>query len=379
MACLRYAIRMTRRSVVYDIHVKDYAVHRVMRQFGLYQDSPLPATASHQSGGGGGPGVLWAARMVQWVALWATALDEVIQDAGAHNADAFAAYLLWFLPRTRTRVLFILAKPPTEAAPVTQTYPRVRDINYDRAFNIIGDLDRQLMYGIEHFDVMNSLQHRSLLTRARDACRRFFSAVSCRGGHGHVFLPPRAPYPRWYVLSPARSSASSRDVLRHTTTTTTTTTILARHNKSVHRSAQRSAERLATCPADAIRMVLLSIFSCTGDTTSYAYQGWVSEDSHDEAAWSSGQAWFDDLFRVDPDLLGPSQLADAPQGPTQGSYTWATQYLTTPPAEGAGGCLTRDVHPPEPWMYDRQQTRAAQRAARHGHGAGEPHFKKGRI
>ncbi|XP_072147480.1 serine/threonine-protein phosphatase 7 long form homolog [Setaria viridis] len=35
-----------RRLVVYDIHVEDYTVDRVMRQFGLYQHSPLPATCN---------------------------------------------------------------------------------------------------------------------------------------------------------------------------------------------------------------------------------------------------------------------------------------------------------------------------------------------
>src|SRR5947207_79757 len=33
---------MTRKVLVWDISVEDYAVRRVMRQFGLYQESPLP-------------------------------------------------------------------------------------------------------------------------------------------------------------------------------------------------------------------------------------------------------------------------------------------------------------------------------------------------
>lgn len=33
---------MTRRPLVFDIFVEEYAVHRVMRQFGLFQTSPLP-------------------------------------------------------------------------------------------------------------------------------------------------------------------------------------------------------------------------------------------------------------------------------------------------------------------------------------------------
>jgi hypothetical protein len=33
---------MTRTPLVYDVQVEEYHVRRVMRQFGLYQESPLP-------------------------------------------------------------------------------------------------------------------------------------------------------------------------------------------------------------------------------------------------------------------------------------------------------------------------------------------------
>ena len=37
---------MTRKPIIYDIHVEEYHVHRVMRQFGLHQDFPVPVTHS---------------------------------------------------------------------------------------------------------------------------------------------------------------------------------------------------------------------------------------------------------------------------------------------------------------------------------------------
>lgn len=37
---------MTRKPVVYDIHVEEYHVNRVMRQFGLYQPTPVPVVHS---------------------------------------------------------------------------------------------------------------------------------------------------------------------------------------------------------------------------------------------------------------------------------------------------------------------------------------------
>jgi hypothetical protein len=34
---------MTRRRLAFGVYVEEYAVHRVMRQFGLFQESPIPA------------------------------------------------------------------------------------------------------------------------------------------------------------------------------------------------------------------------------------------------------------------------------------------------------------------------------------------------
>jgi hypothetical protein len=36
---------MTRRRLVFDIYVEEYATHWVMRQFGLYHGAPVPATS----------------------------------------------------------------------------------------------------------------------------------------------------------------------------------------------------------------------------------------------------------------------------------------------------------------------------------------------
>jgi hypothetical protein len=42
--CSRYqAYWLTQRRLVFDVYVEEYAVHRVMRQFGLFQAAPVPA------------------------------------------------------------------------------------------------------------------------------------------------------------------------------------------------------------------------------------------------------------------------------------------------------------------------------------------------
>jgi hypothetical protein len=34
---------MARQRLVFDVYVEEYTVHRVMRQFGLFQEAPVPA------------------------------------------------------------------------------------------------------------------------------------------------------------------------------------------------------------------------------------------------------------------------------------------------------------------------------------------------
>ena len=40
---------MTRKPILYDIHIEEYHVNRVMRQFGLYQQTPVPIEHSVQA------------------------------------------------------------------------------------------------------------------------------------------------------------------------------------------------------------------------------------------------------------------------------------------------------------------------------------------
>ncbi|XP_022680517.1 uncharacterized protein LOC111256597 [Setaria italica] len=147
--------------------------------------------------------------MVQWVDMWMTALDEVVQEARAHDDDAFIAYLRWFLPRTRTQVTYVLREPPMEIASVTQTYLRSRDVNFDYVYDVIAEVATELTYGIDHYDDMTAHQHHMLYRRARDACSRFMRAVSCCGGHGDVVFPPRASYPRSSSPAPTQQVGTS--------------------------------------------------------------------------------------------------------------------------------------------------------------------------
>ena len=58
------------------------------------------------------------------------ALDDVVFEDRPHSDEAFADYLRWYLPRTRTRVVHIPPDARIEAAAESKTYPVVRDQNF---------------------------------------------------------------------------------------------------------------------------------------------------------------------------------------------------------------------------------------------------------
>ncbi|CAO2148924.1 unnamed protein product [Urochloa humidicola] len=116
---------MTRKPLVCDIHVEEYAVHHVMRQFYLYQESPLPISHSvpdnvHR---GHTAGTLWADKLVPYVESWAGALEDVVDEHRPHSDEAFIAYLQLYLPRTRTRAMHIPEEPSRLPAEVSTMYP----------------------------------------------------------------------------------------------------------------------------------------------------------------------------------------------------------------------------------------------------------------
>ena len=45
--------------------------------------------------------------MEHWVAVWHDALDSVVVEDRGHDPAAWTAYLSWYLPRTRVRVVHV--------------------------------------------------------------------------------------------------------------------------------------------------------------------------------------------------------------------------------------------------------------------------------
>jgi hypothetical protein len=79
---------------------------------------------------GQGPSALWAAKVLPYIQASDSVVDDVVDDHRPHSEEAFAAYLQWFLPRTRTCAMHIPQHPCTKPAQVTDTYPLSRDQNF---------------------------------------------------------------------------------------------------------------------------------------------------------------------------------------------------------------------------------------------------------
>ena len=74
--------------------------------------------------------MLWADKILPYVESWAHTLDNVVFEDRPHSDEAFADYLRWYLPRTRTRVVHVPPEARIEAAAVSEMHPLVRDQNF---------------------------------------------------------------------------------------------------------------------------------------------------------------------------------------------------------------------------------------------------------
>ncbi|KAF8762429.1 hypothetical protein HU200_009389 [Digitaria exilis] len=142
---------MTRKPVIYDIHIEEYHVHRVMRQFGLHQDFPVPVTHSVPAHGQP-PGSLWAAKVLPFVQSWDQALDDLVFENRPHTDEAFS--------RTRTRMVHVPPEAPMAMASLSDTYPLVRDQNFAA----------EAASSLAHCSDMTHAQHLSAYRKIADLC-----------------------------------------------------------------------------------------------------------------------------------------------------------------------------------------------------------------
>jgi len=60
----------------------------------------------------------WLTKIQPWVDQWEQADELLVQPTGPHTDSSFRAYLTWYLPRTRARLVFVDTHPqPHQARP----------------------------------------------------------------------------------------------------------------------------------------------------------------------------------------------------------------------------------------------------------------------
>ena len=89
-----------------------------MRQFVRHQAFPLVPIRTVPPAGN-----LWAERLAPYVATWAQALQDVVEEARPHTERNFNEYLRWYVPRTRTRVTYTPEGVRPHIASTTEAYP----------------------------------------------------------------------------------------------------------------------------------------------------------------------------------------------------------------------------------------------------------------
>ncbi|CAL4956621.1 unnamed protein product [Urochloa decumbens] len=121
---------MTRKKLMFDVFIEDYAVHRVMRQFGLRQVVPMALGDKvpkhvHEYKMQGPRKALpeLMQRMQPWMDAWAQATHDRVTGQAPYDPTSYHVYLQWYVPRTRTRLVAIKHQPDQDVQPHARLYP----------------------------------------------------------------------------------------------------------------------------------------------------------------------------------------------------------------------------------------------------------------
>jgi len=65
---------------------------------------------------------VWLTTMQPWLEQWDDADENVVEPTGPHTDSSFRAYLTWYLPRTRARLVFPDTNPQPHQASLRDGY-----------------------------------------------------------------------------------------------------------------------------------------------------------------------------------------------------------------------------------------------------------------
>ncbi|CAN6363185.1 unnamed protein product [Urochloa humidicola] len=94
-------------------------------------------------------------------------------------------------------------KPPPQ---VTDMYPVARDQNFAIASEALMAVESEVDRNLQNYIYMVPQDHESGYKRIKEYCAKFRRAISCRGGHADVYLPPRPTYPGSSSAAPAHAA-----------------------------------------------------------------------------------------------------------------------------------------------------------------------------
>ncbi|CAN6164212.1 unnamed protein product [Urochloa humidicola] len=121
---------MTRKKLMFDVFVEDYAVHRVMRQFGLRQLVPVPVgdlvprdVHEYKMQGPRKAMQELMRRMQPWMDAWEQATQDRVYEQAPYDPTSYHVYLQWYVQRTRTRLVSIRQRPEEATVPHALLYP----------------------------------------------------------------------------------------------------------------------------------------------------------------------------------------------------------------------------------------------------------------
>ncbi|WVZ69581.1 hypothetical protein U9M48_018349 [Paspalum notatum var. saurae] len=357
----------TRRPLVFDIYVEEHAVHRVLRQLGLFQEIVVPRSLLpphvHRliqltqleftcsfTRQGQTVGQLWAPRLEEFVTKWATALDDVVIEGRPHDDAVWGHYLRWYLPRTRLRVTSTPQELPRRTPGVTDSYPTQRDQGALLAHDVVRQIHAEAVSYSRSSLTMAPQQHKAAYDKIAELCRRVTRSLSCRDDD--VGLPPQQPV----FHAPAPTPPPPRSIPLYGQTTPMTYppsgTQYGTHAGSSSRPplyyqdtfGAGTSSRPPPYYQDALGYE-------AGTTPDDSYGAGHAPPSPAGAAEEMAQSLFASPTH---DELGYSQLQDAPPRATQQSQELPAQD-TAPPR--------RTRVPPDPFSHGSRHTWAAQRAA----------------
>jgi hypothetical protein len=108
----------------------------------------------------------WVERLEPYVDRWATVFQNLVEKVRPHDDTAWEAYIQWYTPRTRARVMYVPPPQPAASDPdatrvlASTVYPVRRDQHYDTTVSYkIHRLSLMVLYILQFTNNFFAVRH----------------------------------------------------------------------------------------------------------------------------------------------------------------------------------------------------------------------------